>query len=82
MIVIEFIHCQHCYSFHTKDVMETTLVYADAVWDYDPTQDGDLKFHANDVIEVTDMTNDDWWLGYVNDSTGWFPASYVRVSSC
>jgi len=61
--------------------METTLVYADAVWDYDPAQDGDLKFNANDVIEVTDMTHDDWWFGYINNSSGWFPASYVRVRS-
>ena len=54
-------------------------MYADAVWDYNPTQDGDLKFEANDVIELMDMTNDDWWLGYFNGSSGWFPATYVRV---
>jgi len=60
--------------------METTLVYADAVFDYVSTEDGDLKFSANDVIEVMDMTRDDWWLGYINETSGWFPASYVRVS--
>lgn len=62
--------------------METELKYADAVWDYDPTEEGDLKFCANDVIEIVDMTNNDWWFGYISDTSGWFPASYVRVRRC
>lgn len=39
-----------------------------------------LSFKVNDVIAVLDMRHDDWWQGIVEDRTGWFSASWVRVS--
>ena len=56
------------------------LVRADALMDRDPMDDDELGFSVNDVIAVLDMTDDDWWQGMLDDRTGWFPASWVRVS--
>ena len=56
------------------------LVLADAVMDRTSIEPEELGFAVNDVIAVLDMTDDDWWQGMVNDKTGWFPASWVRVS--
>ena len=41
----------------------------------------ELSFRVNDVIAVLDMRDDDWWQGIVDDRIGWFPASWVRVST-
>lgn len=66
-------------------------MYADAVWDRTAQEADELSFRVGDVIEILDMTEDLWWLGSVKeqvkeqDSTkelsGWFPASFVRVST-
>lgn len=40
----------------------------------------ELGFRAGDVIEVTDMTDKDWWWGKLREKEGWFPATFVRVS--
>ena len=41
----------------------------------------ELGFRAGDLIEVTDMTDKDWWWGQLEEKEGWFPAPFVRVSS-
>ena len=61
-------------------LVETDLLYADALWDQEPSDTQELSFKANDVIEVLDMSDDDWWYGCVGCRSGWFPASFVRVS--
>lgn len=54
-------------------------MYADAVWDRVALDQDELSFRVGDVIEILDMTDDVWWHGSVGDSSGWFPASFVRV---
>lgn len=54
-------------------------MYADAVWDHDAQDTDELTFKVGDVIEILDMTDDVWWQGSVQNATGWFPASFVRV---
>ena len=61
-------------------LVETDLLYADALWDQEPSDTQALSFKANDVIEVLDMSDDDWWYGCVGFRLRWFPASFVRVS--
>ncbi|KAB0342209.1 hypothetical protein FD754_019135 [Muntiacus muntjak] len=41
----------------------------------------ELAFKAGDVIKVLDASNKDWWWGQIDDEEGWFPASFVRLSS-
>jgi hypothetical protein len=62
-----------------SSLIETDLLYADALWDHTPSDPQELPFKANDVIEILDMSNDDWWYGCVDFSSGWFPASFVRL---
>ena len=40
----------------------------------------ELGFRVGEVIEILDMTDDQWWHGSVGDASGWFPSSFVRVS--
>lgn len=57
-------------------------MFADALWDHVTTDPEELSFVVGDTIEVTDMDDTEWWGGTANGCTGWFPASYVRVSLC
>ena len=41
----------------------------------------ELRFGSSDVISVLFMEDDHWWWGMRKEQTGWFPASYVRVSA-
>ncbi|XP_036410727.1 rho guanine nucleotide exchange factor 4-like isoform X1 [Megalops cyprinoides] len=54
-------------------------VCAEALWDHVTMDDQELGFKAGDVIEVVDATNKEWWWGRIQDSEGWFPASFVRL---
>ena len=64
---------------NAEGVIATALMYADAVWDRDALDSDELSFRVGDVIEVLDMTDDVWWHGSVGETSGWFPASFVRV---
>ena len=61
-------------------MIATSLMYADAVWDRVALEDDELSFDVGDVIEILDMSDDIWWHGSVGEKSGWFPASFVRVS--
>nr|WEL12751.1 Rho guanine nucleotide exchange factor 4/29 [Halisarca dujardinii] len=62
-----------------SSLIETDLLHADALWDHSPSDPQELPFKANDVIEILDMSNDDWFYGCIELNTGWFPASFVRL---
>uniref|UniRef100_A0A3B4ARX6 Uncharacterized protein n=1 Tax=Periophthalmus magnuspinnatus TaxID=409849 RepID=A0A3B4ARX6_9GOBI len=59
-------------------ISDGSVVYAEALWDHVTMDDQELGFKAGDVIEVVDATNKEWWWGRIQDSEGWFPASFVR----
>ncbi|KAJ7667587.1 SH3-domain-containing protein [Mycena polygramma] len=53
--------------------------WAEALYDYDSTDPGDLQIRANQNVWVTERTSDDWWTGEFKGKTGLFPASYVKI---
>ncbi|KAJ6627384.1 hypothetical protein B0H10DRAFT_2161087 [Mycena sp. CBHHK59/15] len=53
--------------------------WAEALYDYDSTDPGDLQIRANQNVLVTERTSDDWWTGEFKGKTGLFPASYVKI---
>ncbi|KAK0206080.1 SH3-domain-containing protein [Desarmillaria ectypa] len=53
--------------------------WAEALYDYDSAETGDLKIRANQRILVTEKSSADWWMGEVDGRTGLFPASYVKL---
>ncbi|KAJ9641030.1 protein that induces appearance of [PIN+] prion when overproduced [Coniosporium apollinis] len=60
----------------------TTLAHATALYQYNPTDTGDLALLPNDRVVVTEYMNSEWWKGH-NERTnqeGIFPRSYVKVT--
>jgi len=53
--------------------------WAEALYDYDSTEPGDLSIKENQRMLITERTSDDWWTGEVNGKKGLFPASYVKL---
>ncbi|KAJ7644370.1 SH3-domain-containing protein [Roridomyces roridus] len=53
--------------------------WAEALYDYDSADPGDLQIRANQNVWVTERTSDDWWTGEFQGKTGLFPASYVKI---
>ncbi|PPQ76276.1 hypothetical protein CVT26_009713 [Gymnopilus dilepis] len=53
--------------------------WAEALYDYDSGEAGDLKITEGEHILVLERTSDDWWTGEVNGQKGLFPASYVKI---
>ncbi|KAJ7929146.1 SH3-domain-containing protein [Mycena leptocephala] len=53
--------------------------WAEALYDYDSKDPGDLRIRANQNVWVTERTSDDWWTGEFQGKTGLFPASYVKI---
>jgi hypothetical protein len=64
------------------NLVVTSLMYADAVWDRVGLESDELSFRVGDVIEILDMSDDTWWQGNVKEKCGWFPSAFVRVSPC
>ena len=61
---------------------EENLTYAEALWDHVTMDPEELGFRAGDLIRVTDCQDKHWWFGVLDDTEGWFPAAFVRVSLC
>jgi len=52
---------------------------AQAMYDHDAKEPGELNFKKGDFITVTEKDKSGWWTGRTADgSTGVFPANYVR----
>jgi amphiphysin len=55
---------------------------ATALYDYEAQAEGDLSFHAGDVIEIIQRSSNEneWWTGKLNNQQGQFPGNYVRLA--
>ncbi len=51
--------------------------YVQALFDFDPQEDGELGFRRGDFIQVLDNSDPNWWKGACNGQTGMFPRNYV-----
>ncbi|POS70438.1 BAR adaptor protein [Diaporthe helianthi] len=52
-----------------------------ALYDYSAQAEGDLSFHAGDVIEIVTRTQNEneWWIGKLHGKQGQFPGNYVQL---
>lgn len=55
------------------------LYEAEALYDYDAAQAGDLGFREGDIIEVTVEVNEEWLEGRSRGNMGLFPRSYIKT---
>lgn len=66
------------------DLMLNELKYqgnqARALYVYNATMNDELSFVADDIIVITQSSEDETWFeGTLNGRTGWFPSNYVEV---
>jgi signal transducing adaptor molecule len=50
-----------------------------ALYDFIPTEAGELRFRKGDVIVVLESVYKDWWKGLLRGQMGIFPTNYVEV---
>ncbi|XP_060774547.1 growth factor receptor-bound protein 2a isoform X2 [Neoarius graeffei] len=51
--------------------------YVQALFDFDPQEDGELGFRRGDLVQVLDNSDPNWWKGACHGQTGMFPRNYV-----
>lgn len=49
-----------------------------ALYDFSPSESGELEFRKGDVIAVLESVYKDWWKGSLRGNTGIFPLNYVE----
>ena len=54
-------------------------VIADAIYDYQATDDTEISFDPGDVITNVEFIDEGWWQGSCNGSYGLFPSNYVTL---
>lgn len=59
---------------HSSNNME----YVEAIYEFQPQQDGDLHIKPGDKIEILEKSSPEWYKGKCNGSTGMFPSNYVK----
>ncbi|PRD20258.1 UNVERIFIED_CONTAM: Endophilin-A1 [Trichonephila clavipes] len=52
---------------------------AQALYDFEPENDGELGFKEGEVITLTSRVDDNWYEGTIHNRTGLFPVNYVQV---
>lgn len=50
-----------------------------ALFDFTPSESGELAFRKGDVLRVLDSVYEHWWRGEVNGEVGIFPVNFVEV---
>lgn len=49
-----------------------------ALYDFTPSEPGELAFRKNDIIAVLESVYKDWWRGSLKGQSGIFPLNYVE----
>jgi signal transducing adaptor molecule len=49
-----------------------------ALYDFNPSEPGELQFRKGDIISVLESVYKDWWKGSLHGQTGIFPLNYVE----
>ncbi|KRZ36832.1 Rho guanine nucleotide exchange factor 7 [Trichinella pseudospiralis] len=63
----------------TLETDVTQVIVVRAKHNFNGRNNDELCFKKGDVIVVTQILDEGWWEGTLNDKTGWFPSNYVTV---
>ncbi|KAI8085092.1 uncharacterized protein BX664DRAFT_178397 [Halteromyces radiatus] len=57
------------------------IEYAQALYDFEAQEQGDLPLRQGDTIEIIEKTPDavDWWKGRIGQQVGIFPGNYIQL---
>ncbi|KAJ1180319.1 hypothetical protein NDU88_005541 [Pleurodeles waltl] len=50
-----------------------------ALYDFEPENEGELRFKEGDIITLTNQLDDNWFEGMLNYESGFFPVNHVEV---
>lgn len=59
----------------------STVSRVQALFDFQPSEPGELQFRKGDIIAVLESVYKDWWKGSLRGQTGIFPLNYVEKLS-
>lgn len=63
---------------HSTGTTAATVSRVRALYDFVPSEPGELEFRKGDVIAVLESVYKDWWRGSLKGQTGIFPLNYVE----
>jgi signal transducing adaptor molecule len=63
---------------HPTGTTAATVSRVRALYDFVPSEPGELEFRKGDVIAVLESVYKDWWRGSLKGNTGIFPLNYVE----
>uniref|UniRef100_A0A7N6AYB1 Intersectin 2b n=1 Tax=Anabas testudineus TaxID=64144 RepID=A0A7N6AYB1_ANATE len=52
-----------------------------ALYDYTAANGDEMSFSKDQLINVLEKNNPDWWKGEINGNTGLFPTNYVKMTT-
>ena len=66
-----------------QKAFKVVLYQVKALYDFNPTEEGEILFKRGQIIDVLDCTTfTDWWRGTLDGQVGIFPSNYVaRIGS-
>ena len=62
----------------TSGTTAATVSRVRALFDFQPSEAGELQFRKGDIIAVLESVYKDWWKGSLRGQTGIFPLNYVE----
>uniref|UniRef100_A0A7E4VMG4 GRB2-related adapter protein n=1 Tax=Panagrellus redivivus TaxID=6233 RepID=A0A7E4VMG4_PANRE len=69
---------QHTILLRSMDsVFNQQNLHVQALFDFNPQEEGELGFKRGDIIRVINRDDENWWEGSLNNNKGLFPATYV-----
>ncbi|KAI1410369.1 hypothetical protein F5Y13DRAFT_167641 [Hypoxylon sp. FL1857] len=63
---------------HPTGTTAATVSRVRALYDFVPSEPGELEFKKGDIIAVLESVYKDWWRGSLKGRTGIFPLNYVE----